>query len=273
MVPNWSIVSSQFQTFNVLDFKPFFKTKDCNSHFNGHATGGRIKRYGENIIFTIGDLDHNIYGDIKIPQKLDNAIGKVISINSNGDFKPLSMGHRNPQGLEIVGDKIFITEHGPTGGDEINLINPENDLIHYGWPYYVYGFGYPNIAKHRYPHEGIYKKPIFYFSPSIATSEIIFYKKDYFENWKNKFILGSLKTKSLWLLDYDFEEDRIMSKEQIPLSHRIRDIAVSESGIIAITTDDQKVLKITRSSNEKLIESEKIPFLQTFLIYFCINQK
>jgi len=243
---------------NEIIFDIFFKTQQCNSHFNGHATGGRIKRMKDKIIYTVGDLDHNIYGDRKIPQNKNNAIGKIIAIDKNGSFKPLSMGHRNPQGLEIVRDKIFITEHGPTGGDEINLIDPQSELKHYGWPYYVYGFGYPNVDKFRYPHRGIYEKPIFYFSPSIATSEIVFYDKDHFPRWKNKFILASLKTKSIWLLDYDFTLNRIMSKEQILLKHRIRDIALSPSGEIAITTDDQKILKLTKSKNESFIESDKI---------------
>tara|TARA_A100001388_G_C28753822_1_gene493782 strand:+ start:502 stop:1917 length:1416 start_codon:yes stop_codon:yes gene_type:complete len=245
---------------NELSFNIFFKTEQCNSHFNGHATGGRIKRMKDKIIYTVGDLDHNIYGDRKIPQDKNNSIGKIIAIDKNGSFKPLSMGHRNPQGLEIVKDKIFITEHGPTGGDEINLIDPKSELKHYGWPYYVYGFGYPNVDKFRYPHKGIYEKPIFYFSPSIATSEIVFYEKDYFQRWKNKFILASLKTKSIWLLDYDFTTNKIMSKEQIPLDHRIRDIAISSSGEIAITTDDQKILMLTKSNNENFLLPDKIKF-------------
>ncbi|RPG19628.1 MAG: hypothetical protein CBC84_000120 [Pelagibacteraceae bacterium TMED124] len=227
-----------------LKFNQFFITKKCNKNFNGHASGGRIKKLGENYILTVGDLDHNLSGNRSIPQSSSNTIGKVISISPDGsNYKIISKGHRNQQGLEIVGADIFITEHGPKGGDEINLVK---DSQHYGWPYYVYGFGYDDKVKFRFPHENNFKKPIFYFTPSIGISEIVFYDKEEFPFWKNKFIVSSLIGRSLFILDYDAEKKKIISSEKITIGSRIRDLNLTNDGQILIVTDDQKLLILSR---------------------------
>ncbi len=251
-------LKTKFDEINNLNFEEFFKMKSCHKHFNGHATGGRIKAFKGKILFTVGDLDHNIHGDRKIAQNKTNAVGKVIAINKNGTFEVLSSGHRNPQGLYVLGEDIFITEHGPKGGDEINLIKKGK---HYGWPYYSYGFAYSNDDIFRQPHTNGYEKPIYYFAPSIATSEISFYKEDQFNRWKNKFIVGGLASKSLWLLDYDMENKRVMSQEKIYIGHRVRDFGISKDGIIVVITDDQKIIRLKKSNIPKWNPKNKIRFL------------
>ena len=72
--------TNSLDMFGELRFKKFFSTDACNENFNGHATGGRIKKLKENIIFTIGDLDHNMYGNPSIPNSKDNAVGKILSL-------------------------------------------------------------------------------------------------------------------------------------------------------------------------------------------------
>ncbi len=244
---------------NNITYKKYFQTKECHSNYNGHASGGRIKRYKEDLILTVGDLDHGVNGIPSIPQKESNALGKVISISDDSTFKVLSMGHRNQQGLLVLDDTIIITEHGPQGGDEINIIFPNKQgLSHYGWPYYSYGFDYDNKDIFRHPHKGKYKKPLFYFTPSVATSEIIYYKEKEFPFWKNKFILGTLRKKSLYLLDYDRENNRIISAERINIGHRVRDIVILPSGKLLITSDDRNIILIGKSSKERSIESSKI---------------
>ena len=104
-----------------------------------------------------------------------------------------------------------------------------------------------------------YKKPIFYFSPSIAISEIINYQGIEFPRWKNKFIVSSLKEKSLYLLDYDKEKNRIISKEKIKIGHRIRDLIEMPNGKILLITDDQKLITLSRSSlGQTSTDSRKI---------------
>ena len=240
-----------------LKFEKFFKTKECNSQFFGHGAGGRIKRLGKNIIFTVGDHDHNLHGNINIPQDKKNAIGKVIEIDEKGNFEVLSMGHRNQQGLTLLGNKIFTTEHGPKGGDEINLIISGK---HYGWPYFSYGFADITGADvHRHPHTGIYEKPIYYFSPSIAISEIVFYQGKEFPFWNNKFIVSSLKEKSIYLLDFDQKNNRVISQEKINIGHRIRDLNISPTGKILIITDDGKIIRLALKGRNQNKNFQKIP--------------
>ncbi len=245
---------------NGLDFKQFFKTNSCNSHFSGHASGGRMKSIDNNIIYTVGDFDHSEHGNIRIPQDINNAAGKVIAINSTGlEFKVISRGHRNQQGLEIVGKNIFITEHGPKGGDEINLIIQNK---HYGWPFFSYGTTYQDEELFRLNHSGEYEKPLFYFNPSIGISEIGFYLSDEFPYWRNKFIVSSLKDKSIYILDYNSLDNRIISSERINIGHRIRDFVILPKGKIIIITDDQNIVHLSRAENEKIKSSQKIRFLR-----------
>lgn len=244
--------------FDKLVFNEFFKTQNCNTNFNGHASGGRIKELNNKLIVTVGSYDMNLFGDRSIPQSKNTAVGKVIEIDKQGNYSVLSMGHRNQQGLEIVNDKIFITEHGPMGGDEVNEIKKGE---HYGWPYYAYGFDYDYREKFRFPHQGEYKKPVYYFTPSLGISELKFYEGDEFQRWKNKFLVTSLKYKSIYLLDYDPQENRIISSERINIGHRIRDISTTESGTIVLVTDDQKIIILTKSNKDVVSsDNKKIEF-------------
>ena len=240
-----------------LDFKLYFKTKNCNSNFNGHAGGGRMKILNQNVIFTVGSFDVIKQPGANLAELDLSDIGKVYSIDREGKATTLSSGHRNQQGLVIVDNQIFITEHGPQGGDEINLIEPGG---HYGWPYYAYGFEYSNKAVYRTKHEGKYKKPLFYFTPSIATSEIIFYDKDEFPYWKDKFIVSSLKDRSLYLLDYDKNNKRILSSEKIDVGERVRDLTTLPDGKIVIITDNKRVLLLSKSSRKRSFKAKQIPF-------------
>ena len=243
-----------------LEFKTFFKTKECNTQFFGHGAGGRIKRLKDKIILTVGDHDHNLHGDIKIPQNKNNAIGKVISIDQKGAFEVLSMGHRNQQGLTIFDNKIFSTEHGPKGGDELNLIIPGK---HYGWPFYSYAFADITAANvHRFPHSGKYQKPVYYFSPSIGISEVVYYRGKEFPFWNNKFLVASLKEKSLYLLDFDEENNQVLSQEKITIGHRIRDLNISPNGKILIITDDAKIIRLSIDKNKLRLNDKKIEFVK-----------
>mgnify|MGYP001212928752 CR=1 FL=1 len=243
-----------------LNFEIFYKTKECNTQFFGHGAGGRIKRLGDKIIFTVGDHDHNLSGDIKIPQDRKNAIGKVIAIDEKGDFEVLSMGHRNQQGLTIFDNKIFSTEHGPKGGDELNLIISGK---HYGWPFYSYAFADITSANvHRFPHTGKYEKPIYYFSPSIGISEVVFYRGEEFPFWNNKFLISSLKEKSLYLLDFDEKNNRILSQEKIKIGHRIRDLNISPKGKILMITDDAKIIRLSIDEDRPIKTDKKIDFIK-----------
>ena len=243
--------------FFYMKFKEYFQTTICNRNFNGHRTGGRIKKYKDQIIFTVGDLGISLNKENSgaiIPKKKKNIIGQVLSINEKGESSLISSGHRNPQGLEILGDRILVTEHGPQGGDEINLIkmnNPKKNK-NYGWPLYVYGFSYQDTLRFRFPHEGDFIDPIHYFTPSIGISEITLYDNNHFPFWNNKLILTSLNYSSIYIMDFDQKDEMFKSVEKIPIGHRIRDIETLPNGEIVIITDDQKIIKLKRSRKDTI---------------------
>lgn len=240
-------LSSSVGTLPVsIEFEPFFESDVCNRDFNGHASGGRIEELDDRLILTVGSYDLNLYGDISIPQSPSNVAGKVIAISENSDYEVLSMGHRNQQGLEVVSGNIFITEHGPMGGDEINIIIGNGE--HYGWPYVAFGFDYDYVQRFRLNNVPPFILPSYYFTPSIGISQLVFYDASLFPRWTNKFIVSSLKDQSLYLMDFNPETRSFISSERIEIGSRIRDLNVLDDGRLLLITDDQKVVLVDRSS-------------------------
>ena len=172
-----------------------------------------------------------IYDDGRIPK--DNPF-----VN-NSDAKPeiYSYGHRNMQGaaLHPVTGKIWTHEHGPKGGDEINI--PKKGA-NYGWPIITYGVNYGIGTKIG---EGTHKKgmeqPIHYWVPSIAPSGMAFYTGDKFKKWKGNLFVGSLKFRQLVRLELNGE--KVVHEERMftNLFGRIRDVRQGSDGFIYLLTD------------------------------------
>ena len=105
-------------------------------------------------------------------------------------------------------------------------------------------------------------KPLYYFTPAIAPSEIIFYEGNEFPKWRNKFIVSTLKNKSLYIMDYDKSQNRILSSERINIGNRIRDLLVLDDGKLMLITDDQKLVIVSSVERGKRTFSNiKIPFI------------
>ena len=239
-INNWNAI---LNNNTQLDFKNFFKTKNCAKNFNGHNVGGRIIRYGDKIILTVGSFNMD-EANISSLLSHNTDFGKILLIDGNGQSTIISSGHRNQQGLEIIDNKIFISEHGPMGGDEINKIL---EGANYGWPFASYGFEYDATPKYRMYHEPEFTEPMYYFTPSVAVSEIRYYNHEMFPRWKNNLFVSSLKDKSLYRLHYSKKDDRFISGERIEVGHRIRDMLIDADGSIWLITDDQLVIRISRS--------------------------
>ncbi len=195
---------------NNFNFQHLFRTNECVDinknnvkafkYFNGHQTGGRIEELNNYIFLTIGD-----YNNWKLPQNRKSVFGKTVKINfDNKKYEILSIGHRNQQGLKILTKKnqLISTEHGPKGGDEINLINLDiSSEQNFGWPLSSYGEHYDVVPINSYTKKFAplkkshnkfgFTEPVFYFNEGIGISEII---KNYFSN-KNSFFVTSLKKK------------------------------------------------------------------------------
>ena len=154
----------------------------------------------------------------------DNSIfGKVLEIDINsGDYEIYAKGFRNPQGLIEYQNNLFLTEHGPYGGDEINKLIKNNN---YGWNIASYGRKYRAKYEDKYFFEDHrnFKEPIFSFVPSIGISQII-PAFDFEKRWKNDLLTTSLNGRSIFRLSFDDQKERLISYERIFVGERIRDI-------------------------------------------------
>lgn len=195
-------------------------------------------------------------------QQLDNHLGKLVRIRSDGSepsdnpfvkdqkAKPeiWSYGHRNIQGAAIHPStgELWIHEHGPRGGDEINIPKPGKN---YGWPLASYGIHYwMTPIKKEHAEQG-FEEPIYYWTPSIAPSGMMFYKGIMFPEWKGNLFIGALAGKHLVRLVVN--EKNVISEEKLLMDiARIRDVAEGPDGAIYLLTDEEdgKLLKLMRAT-------------------------
>ena len=190
-------------------------------------------------------------------QKLDGHFGKVIRVNSDGSVpkdnpytgdasaKPeiWSYGHRNLQGVAIHPETgaTWTHEHGPQGGDEINVAQPGKN---YGWPLITYGEEYGGGVIGQKSKAGL-EQPLHYWVPSIAPSGMTFYTQPAIAGWQNNLLVGSLKFGQLVRLELTGE--KVSHEERIRIGARIRDVQVAPDGAVYLLTDEDngKILKLS----------------------------
>ena len=162
----------------------------------------------------------------------DNFIvGKILFIDfETKNYKIFSKGHRVPQGLTIEKNFILSAEHGPTGGDEINLIQFGQN---YGWPISSYGEadtctnrtfkkkGYEYLKNHS---DHGFVEPIYAFVPSIGINQIIKVPDNFSEYWKNNFLVTSLAARTIYRMIFDKNFTKLIYHEKIYIGKRMRDI-------------------------------------------------
>jgi glucose/arabinose dehydrogenase len=217
------------------------KTKSRN-HF-----GSRLVFDHQGYLYiTLGDR-----GDRPRAQDLNDHAGSVIRLNDDGGIPTtnpfikessalkeiFSYGHRNIQGAALHPEtgKLWTHEHGPHGGDEINIPDPG---ANYGWPVITYGLNYGSRTKIG---EGTKKagmvQPIYYWVPSIAPSGMTFYTGDKFGNWKGNLFVGSLKFQQLVRLELDGEKVTHEERLLTGTLGRIRDVRQGPDGFIYLLVD------------------------------------
>jgi glucose/arabinose dehydrogenase len=190
-------------------------------------------------------------------QQRDTYLGKVIHITPEGKPAPgnpglglpevWTMGHRTPQGLTFAPDgRLWETEHGPRGGDELNLIDKGRN---YGWPVIVHGINYPGtkIGEGIVEKEGM-EQPRYYWDPVIAPSGLAFYQGNLFPQWKSSVLVGGLAGRAIFRLELG-RDDKVVNEEPLlaEMNERIRDVRVFPDGAVYVLTDgaDGKFLKLT----------------------------
>jgi len=224
-----------FQTIPCLGFGP-----QKNKPFAGHQAGGRmVELDGGTILITVGDFKND--GDKRSLTTANpaNSYGKTHLINlRTGKIKTnYTTGHRNPQGLtRRKNGEIWSTEHGPTGGDEVNRIKSGVD---YGWPKVTLGKDCNGCNWQKEGrHEG-YQKPQWAFLPSIGISNLIEIL-DFAPLWDGDLLVASLKAETLYRIRLDGE--RPIYTSPIHIGERIRDIIQLGDRRIALWTDSGKII-------------------------------
>lgn len=204
------------------------------------GAGGRLVALSnDKILLSVGGFGaETITEDSVAPPSGPRSYGSTILIDLNtGESRNYSRGHRNPQGLATSPDgRIWMTDHGARGGDELNLVLPDRD---YGHPTVSYGTEYESLVWRRNPRQGHhdgYEKPVYAWVPSIATSQLAVVTKPAFANWQDDLLVTSLKAQTMYRVK--LEEGRAVFAEPIPINHRIRDIAEAPDGAIVLKTDD-----------------------------------
>lgn len=212
--------------------------------------GSRLLFDGQGYLYiTLGDR-----GDRSRAQDLRDHAGSLIRLHEDGripDDNPFvgqpgtrpgiySYGHRNIQGIALHPGtgKVWLHEHGPQGGDELNIAVSGTN---YGWPVITYGVNYVIGTKiGEGTHKAGMAQPIHYWVPSIAPSGMAFYQGEAFKAWQGNLFVGSLKFRQLVRLE--LEGDKVIHEERMLTDTfgRIRDVSLGPDGLLYLLTDESR---------------------------------
>jgi glucose/arabinose dehydrogenase len=249
-----AVVRGRLENNQLTGVQEIFEARAWSG--GGNHFGSRLAFDGRGHLFiTVGDrgVRPNLATATTHPaQDLTNHQGSVIRLHDDGrvptdnpfvgrsDALPeiWSYGHRNLQGLAIhpeTGD-LWETEHGPQGGDELNLIQPGRN---YGWPVIGFGVNYGGDVIHTGTSQEGMEQPVHYWVPSIATSGLMFYTGDRFPAWRGNLFVGGMAGQQLARLTLDGR--RVTGEETLLQGYgRIRDIRQGPDGFIYLAIDDRQ---------------------------------
>ena len=250
------IVRGKVQGDRWVEEQTLFEVPDSLKVVDGNRWGCRFLFDRErHLFFTIGDM-----GQAMDSQNPGKATGKVFRINADGSIPKdnpfanqkgalpalYSLGNRNVQGIaqHPVTGEIWMTEHGPKGGDELNILKKG---ANYGWPVITYGIDYDgSIVSEISEKEGM-EQPIVFWTPSIAVSAIAFCGSPRFPAWKNNLLVGALGFQELRRLV--IVEDRVLMQELLFKGMgRVRDVKFGPDGALYVLTNNpDDILRITPS--------------------------
>jgi glucose/arabinose dehydrogenase len=216
--------------------------------------GSRITFDDNYLYFSVGDRGHRPNG-----QNLETHAGSILRLNFDGSVPPdnpfikddsarneiWSYGHRNPQGIvwDDVNQRLWSIEHGPRGGDELNLIKRGRN---YGWPVISYGKEYASFsAVGEGTHKEGMEQPKKFYIPSIAPGSLMQYSGEAFPEWKGDLFAGALVLRHLNRIDLNDEGDVVAEERLLEnLNERIRALLQSPEGWIYFSTDSGNIYVI-----------------------------
>jgi len=248
-----SIAIAKLIDHQIQGWRDVFISKHDPTKSGAHC-GSRLTFDEEGHLFvSIGDR-----GNRTGAQDTSTHVGSTVRLNLDGSIPPdnpfvkddkalpelWSFGHRNPQGLyyDSVHERLWSNEHGPRGGDEVNLIKPG---LNYGWPVITYGKEYAGPLIGEGEEKSGVERPLKIWSPSIAPSSILYYSGASFAGWKGNLLSTALR-RHLNRLVID-STGRIIFEEKLfeEIKERFRAILQDKEGNIYLSTDSGRILKIS----------------------------
>ena len=239
-----AIVRAKLIEDQLINLETIYKADEINYSKSNYHFGSRIVLDNQYLYFSIGDR-----GEREDAQDLNLPNGKIHRLFLNGDV-PLDnpfmnnsgekssiwcYGNRNPQGLTIgKNGTLWELEHGPKGGDELNIIKKGNN---YGWPIITYGINYNGTIISDYTHMDGMEQPVWHWTPSIAVCGMKIYERDKFYQWNGNILVTSLKFEYLERVIIE-NNKRISSEIIYKPGSRVRDVEVGPNGNIYVALED-----------------------------------
>ncbi len=229
----------------IFSSQPCFGFRDRRHAYAGQQAGGKlaVSVDGKRLFMTIGDYEFDGLNVPNYPQDRTVDYGKVLELDLESESKRrvVSIGHRNQQGITVTPDgAIWSTEHGPQGGDELNLVIEGGN---YGWPYETYGTLYGQrdwpVAENKGRHER-FRQPSWAWVPSVGTSSVT-YVRDFHETWDGNLVVGSLKGMSLFRVVTDGAH--VITMERVEIGERVREI-IGHRGFLLAYMDTGNIFRI-----------------------------
>ena len=248
---NTKLIRAKLENESLVQIESLYKAMPNTT--KGQHFGSRIVFDNEGYLyFSVGDRGEHFVN----PQDIKRDGGKIYRLNDDGsipkdnpfvgqtgDKKAIyTYGNRNPQGMakNPVTGAIWLHEHGPKAGDEINIIKKG---ANYGWPVVTYGIDYDGTTISKENEKPGIEKPIYYWLPSIAPSGMAFVSSDKYPDWKDHLLVGSLKFQYLELVQ--LEGNTVIGRQKIATDiGRVRNVVQAPDGFIYMGVEGKGIVKI-----------------------------
>ena len=221
--------------------KNWFTSKPCVPISAVQHAAGRLAVIDNKTAYlTVGDLGYS-----KIASKSARGdLGSVFKVSAS-KVEKISTGHRNQQGIELIGNDLYISEHGPRGGDELNLIKQGAD---YGWPTVTFGQAYSagDYVRPSKPgsHDG-FELPLYNWVPSVAPTELVqLPATGKWGAWSSQLVMATLREQALIFIQLS-NKNKVGQVASVDVGDRIRDLELLPDGRLAATTDSGNLLLIS----------------------------
>lgn len=249
------IMRARLKDNKLVDQQIIFKGEPFTN--SGVHFGGRMEFDKEGyLFFSIGER-----GEMKKAQSLETYNGKIYRIKDDGSIPvdnpfvntpgaikaAYTYGNRNPQGLAMHPEtgEIWETEHGPMGGDELNIIRKGKN---YGWPEITYGINYDGKIISKDTVKAGMEQPVIFWRPSIATSNLLFVTSDRYPSWKGNILVCGMKLQYVERLE--IKNDKIVHQEKLLEGiGRVRTVSQGLDGFLYVAVEGGKIYKIEPVNN------------------------